>query len=187
MVKAKENNIARLQELYNTKIKGELQKQFNFNSAMEIPKIEKISINMGIGEGSSDSKIVAKVAEELALIAGQKPIITKAKKSISTFKLREGVAIGCKVTLRKRRMYEFLDRLFNVAMPRVRDFRGLSAKSFDANGNFTLGLKEQIIFPEIEYDKIDKVRGMDITIVTSAKNAAEAKALLEGFEIPFYK
>lgn len=176
---------ARLLEEYKKNISPALQKEFNFENEFLIPKLEKISINMGVGSDAvADSKCVAKVAAELALIAGQKPIITKAKKSIAGFKLREGVPVGCKVTLRKDRMYEFMDRLVYVALPRVRDFRGLSSKSFSA-GNYTIGLKEHIVFPEVDYDKVDKVRGMDITIVTSARTNEECKALLQKFNMPF--
>jgi large subunit ribosomal protein L5 len=177
--------MARLLEEYNVKIRKELQEKFNYANPHQIPKIIKISVNMGIGDGVSDNKTVKAAAEELALITGQKALITKAKKSIATFKLRDGMPVGTKVTLRKKKMYEFLDRLVNVAMPRLRDFRGFSCKSFDGQGNYTFGLKEHIIFPEIEYDKVDKVRGMDITIVTTAKTAPEAQALLEAFNMPF--
>jgi large subunit ribosomal protein L5 len=152
---------------------------------MQVPKLDKIVINMGVGEATADSKKINLAVAELTAIAGQKPVITKARKSIATFKLREGMAIGCKVTLRKQHMYEFLDRLVNIALPRVRDFRGISGKSFDGRGNYTLGLKEQLVFPEIDYDKVDKVRGMDIVICTTAKTDAEAKALLKGFDMPF--
>lgn len=179
--------MARLQKIYENELRSALQKQFGYTNPMQIPRIEKISINMGIGEGTSDNKIVDAAAADLALISGQKPVVTKARKSIATFKLREGVAIGCKVTLRRKRMYEFLDRLVNVALPRVRDFRGLSPKSFDSKGNYTLGLKEQIVFPEIDYDKTGAIRGLDITIVTTAKTDEEAKALLAGFNMPFRK
>lgn len=176
---------ARLQALYEKEIRGNLQKQFGYKNALEIPQIKKISLNMGVGEAAGDSKIVEAALKDLMLIAGQKPVITKAKKSIAAFKLREGMPIGCKVTLRRQRMFEFLDRLVNITLPRLRDFRGLSSKSFDGNGNFTLGFKEQIVFPEIDYDKTDKIRGLDITIVTTAKTSEEAKVLLEGFNLPF--
>jgi large subunit ribosomal protein L5 len=159
--------------------------QFGYKNLMEVPKIEKIVLNMGVGEATQDKKKVDKAAEEMALIAGQKPVVTKAKKSVATFKLREGMPIGCKVTLRRDRMYEFLDRLITVALPRVRDFRGLNPKSFDGRGNYAMGLKEQIIFPEINYDKIDSVRGMDVIITTTAKTDAEARALLKAFGFPF--
>jgi large subunit ribosomal protein L5 len=160
-------------------------KEFNYKNAFEVPKLDKIVINMGVGEATADSKKINIAAEELKAISGQKPVITKARKSIATFKLREGMAIGCKVTLRRQHMYEFLDRLVNIALPRVRDFRGVSGKSFDGRGNYTLGLKEQLVFPEIDYDKVDKVRGMDIVICTTARTDAEAKALLKGFDMPF--
>lgn len=176
---------ANLYTHYNDNVKKELQKEFNYKNPMEIPKIEKISINIGAGEAVADSKVIDAIVSDLAAISGQKPVTTKAKKSIAGFKLREGQAIGCKVTLRGQRMYEFLERLVNIALPRVRDFRGLSGKAFDGNGNYSIGLKEQIIFPEIEYDKIDKIRGMNIGIVTTARNDKEAKALLKGFNFPF--
>ncbi len=177
--------MARLLDIYNDKIRKDLQAKFNYTNPHQVPKIVKVSVNMGLGEGVSDNKAVEAAAGELTLITGQKAIITKAKKSIATFKLREGMPVGAKVTLRNRKMYEFLDRMINVAMPRLRDFRGFSHKSFDGNGNYTFGLKEHIVFPEVEYDKVDKVRGMDITIVTTAKNAVEAQALLEAFNMPF--
>jgi large subunit ribosomal protein L5 len=160
-------------------------KEFNYKNPLQAPRLDKIVINMGVGEAVGDSKKVQAAAGELAAISGQKPVITKSRKAIANFKLRENLAIGCKVTLRRERMYEFLDRLVNIALPRVRDFRGVSGKSFDGNGNYSLGLKEQIVFPEIEYDKIDAVRGMDITICTTAKSDAEARALLKGFDMPF--
>lgn len=178
---------ARLQETYEKKIKPALQKQFNYTNPMQVPKLVKISVNMGVGDGTTNGKAVDAAAAEMMAITGQKPIITKAKKSIATFKLRENLPIGCKVTLRKQGMYEFLDRLINIALPRVRDFRGVSPKSFDGKGNYTLGLKEQIVFPEVNYDRIEKVRGMDITIVTTAKNDEEARALLAAFNMPFRK
>jgi large subunit ribosomal protein L5 len=176
---------ARLQEHYKKVVREALTKEFNYTNPMQVPKIDKIVINMGVGEATADSKKINLAVAELTAIAGQKPIITKARKSIAVFKLREGMAIGCKVTLRKQQMYEFLDRLVNIALPRVRDFRGVSGKSFDGRGNYTLGLKEQLVFPEIDYDKVDKVRGMDIVICTTAKTDAEAKALLKGFDMPF--
>ena len=176
---------ARLQEQYTKTIRPDLQKRFNYKNPMQVPALEKIVINMGVGEGAADSKVVDAAAADLTLIAGQKPVITKARKSIAGFKLRQGMPIGCKVTLRRQRMYEFLDRLVNVAMPRIRDFRGISHKSFDKDGNYAMGIKEQIVFPEINYDKVDKIRGMDIIFVTSATNAKEAQALLEGFNMPF--
>jgi large subunit ribosomal protein L5 len=176
---------ARLQEHYKKSVREALTKEFGYTNPMQVPKLDKIVINMGVGEATADSKKINLAVAELTAIAGQKPIITKARKSIAVFKLREGMAIGCKVTLRKQQMYEFLDRLVNIALPRVRDFRGVSGKSFDGRGNYTLGLKEQLVFPEIDYDKVDKVRGMDIVICTTAKTDAEAKALLKGFDMPF--
>lgn len=175
----------RLHEQYKTTIKPELMKQFQYRNPMQVPKLEKIVINMGVGEAASDSKRINVAIEELARISGQKPLVTTSRKSIANFKLRENQKIGCKVTLRRARMYEFLDRLVTIALPRVRDFRGLSPKSFDGRGNFTFGLKEQIVFPEVDYDKIDMIRGMDITIVTTAKTNQEALALLKGFDLPF--
>jgi large subunit ribosomal protein L5 len=176
---------ARLQEHYEKVVRDSLTKEFSYKNRFQVPKLDKIVINMGVGEATADSKKINLAVAELTAIAGQKPVITKARKSIAVFKLREGMAIGCKVTLRKRQMYEFLDRLVNIALPRVRDFRGVSGKSFDGRGNYTLGLKEQLVFPEIDYDKVDKVRGMDIVICTTAKTDAEAKALLKGFDMPF--
>jgi large subunit ribosomal protein L5 len=152
---------------------------------MQIPRLEKIVINMGVGEATGDGKKITQAVSELTAIAGQKPVVTKARRSVAQFKLREGMPIGCKVTLRRDRMYEFLDRLVNIALPRVRDFRGISGKAFDGNGNYAMGLKEQLIFPEIDYDKIDEIRGMDIIFVTTAKTDKEAKALLKGFDMPF--
>lgn len=176
----------RLQEVYENKIRAALKDEFKFDNAMQIPKLEKITINMGLGsEAVADSKVVEHAVEQLALITGQKPVITRAKKSEAIFKLRQGMPIGCKVTLRRKKMYEFLDRFVNIALPRVRDFRGYNKKSFDRSGNFSVGFKEQIIFPEIDYDKIDKVRGLDITFNTSAKEDEHAKALLKAFNIPF--
>jgi len=179
--------MTRLNDLYNKEIKKELAKEFKFKNAMQIPYLKKIVINFGVGEAVGDSKTIQFAVNELELISGQKPVITKAKNSIATFKLREGMPIGVKVTLRKARMYEFLDRLVNIAMPRIKDFRGISAKSFDGNGNYSMGIKEQIIFPEIDYDKIDQIRGMDITFVTSTSSDVEAKALLQKFNMPFPK
>jgi large subunit ribosomal protein L5 len=176
---------ARLQEHYQKVVRDALTKEFGYENAFQVPKLDKIVINMGVGEATADSKKINIAVEELKAISGQKPVVTKARKSIATFKLREGMAIGCKVTLRRQHMYEFLDRLVNIALPRVRDFRGISGKSFDGRGNYTLGLKEQLVFPEIDYDKVDKVRGMDIVICTTAKTDAEAKALLKGFDMPF--
>ena len=166
--------------------RSELTKEFGYKNPMQVPHLEKIVINMGVGEAVNDSKKIQAAAEELTRISGQKPVITKSKKSIAIYKLREGQAIGVKVTLRADRMYEFLDRLVTIALPRVRDFRGLNGKSFDGRGNYALGLKEQIVFPEIDFDKVDEVRGMDIVICTSAKTDKEAKALLKGFDLPFY-
>ncbi|MDZ7627620.1 MAG: 50S ribosomal protein L5 [Parvularculaceae bacterium] len=177
----------RLKKQYNEKIKPSLQKQFGYKNVMMTPKIEKVVINMGVGDAVNDRKAVDQALEELTRIAGQKPVITKAKKSIASFKLREGMAVGCKVTLRKDRMYEFLDRLVTVALPRVRDFRGLSPKSFDGRGNYALGLKEHLVFPEINYDQVEKMRGMDIIVCTTAKTDAEARALLAEFNFPFRK
>ena len=176
----------RLAQVYAEKVRPALQKEFNYQNPMQVPRLEKIVINMGVGEAAGDQKKLDAALAELTLIAGQKPVKTLAKKAIAGFKIREGLAIGCKVTLRKRRMYEFLDRLVTIALPRVRDFRGLPAnKGFDGNGNFAMGLKEQIVFPEIVYDKVDAIRGMDIVFVTTAKTDAEAKALLKAFDLPF--
>ena len=166
-------------------IKGELTKEFGYKNVMQVPQLDKVVLNMGIGQAVADSKKVQSAAADLALIAGQKPVVTKARKSIATFKLREGMPIGVKVTLRKDRMYEFLDRLVNIALPRVRDFRGLDAKSFDGRGNYSMGLKEHIVFPEIDYDKVEDVLGMDIIICTTASNDDEARALLKGLNFPF--
>ncbi len=177
--------IPRLRTKYDAEIAQAMTEKFGYKNHMEVPKIEKITINMGVGEGSQDKKKVTIAATEMELIAGQKPVITKAKKSIAQFKLREGMPIGCKVTLRRERMYEFLDRLVTVAMPRIRDFRGLNPKSFDGRGNYAMGLKEQIIFPEISYDQIEKVRGMDIIVTTTAKTDDEARELLRLFGFPF--
>ena len=177
--------VPRLKTRYQDVIAKEMTERFGYKNAMEVPKIEKITLNMGVGEGTQDKKKVQIAATEMELIAGQKPVITKAKKSVAQFKLREGMAIGCKVTLRSERMYEFLDRLVTIAMPRIRDFRGLNAKSFDGRGNYAMGLKEQIIFPEISYDQIDKVRGMDIIVTTTAKTDDEARELLRLFGFPF--
>ena len=179
--------IPRSKALYDAEIAKAMTEQFGYKNVMEVPRIEKITLNMGVGEASQDKKKVQTAAEEMALIAGQKPVITKAKKSIAQFKLREGMPIGCKVTLRRERMYEFMDRLVNIAMPRIRDFRGIPSKSFDGRGNYAMGIKEQIVFPEIEYDKIDKVRGMDIIICTTATTDDEARALLTAFHMPFAK
>ena len=175
----------RMKQQYDDVIVKAMTEKFGYKNHMEVPKIEKITINMGVGEGSQDKKKVQTAAAEMELIAGQKPVITKAKKSIAQFKLREGMPIGCKVTLRRERMYEFLDRLITIAMPRIRDFRGLNPKSFDGRGNYAMGLKEQIIFPEISYDQIEKVRGMDIIVTTTAKTDDEARELLRLFGFPF--
>src|SRR5688572_20923863 len=177
--------LPRMRKKYDDEIVKAMREKFNYSNHMEVPRIEKIVINMGVGEGSQDKKKVTTAAKEMELIAGQKPVITKAKKSIAQFKLREGMPIGCKVTLRRERMYEFLDRLITVAMPRIRDFRGLNPKSFDGRGNYAMGLKEQIIFPEISYDQIEKVRGMDIIVTTTAKTDDEARELLRLFGFPF--
>ena len=177
----------RLYQNYKNEIVKVLQNKFNYKNSMEIPKIDKVVINMGLGEAVKDSKKIEIAQKELSLITGQLPIITKAKKANASFKLREGMSVGIKVTLRKNKMYEFIDRLINIALPRVRDFRGISGKSFDGKGNYSLGLKEQFIFPEIEYDTVDTPRGMDITIVTTAKTDEEAKELLENFNFPFVK
>ena len=177
----------RLKAEYNKALKASLVEQFGYKNTMEVPKLEKIVINMGIGEGVADKKKVQKAEEELTRIAGQKAVPTLAKKSIAAFKLREGVAVGTKVTLRGARMYEFLDRLITVALPRVRDFRGVSPKSFDGRGNYALGLKEQIVFPEIDYDSVETIRGLDVVICTTAKTDDEAMALLAGFKMPFRK
>lgn len=175
----------RLQQKYNNEVVPALMEKFGYKNIMQVPKLEKIVINMGIGEAKDNSKVIESALNDLQIIAGQKPIITRAKKSIANFKLREKMAIGCKVTLRKEQMYEFADKLMNIALPRVRDFRGISAKSFDGRGNYALGIKEQIIFPEIEYDKVDKVRGMDIIFVTTAKTDEEARELLKCLGMPF--
>jgi len=177
--------MARLKELYDKEIIPRLMKDFNFRNVMEVPKLEKIVINMGLGEAIQNVKILDSAVVEMAAIAGQKPVITKAKKSIASFKLRQGMPIGCMVTLRRDKMYEFLDRLVNVSLPRVRDFKGVSGKAFDGNGNYSLGVKEQLIFPEINYDKVDKIKGMNITIVTSARNDEEGRALLKLMGMPF--
>jgi large subunit ribosomal protein L5 len=179
--------MARLREHYEKTVKKNLIDKFGYKNVMAVPKLTKIVINMGVGEASQDRKKIEGAVDNLTAIAGQKPIITRARKAIANFKLREGQPVGCTVTLRKARMYEFLDRLVNIALPRVRDFRGLPGKAFDGQGNYNIGLKEQMVFPEINYDKIDKVRGMNITICTTAKTDEEAYALLEGFDVPFQK
>jgi large subunit ribosomal protein L5 len=175
----------RLKEHYDKVVRPSLMKEFGYGNKFAVPRLDKIVINMGVGEAVQDTKKVDAAAKEMAFISGQKPVITHAKKSIATYKVRENMPLGCKVTLRKDRMYEFLDRLVNIALPRVRDFRGVSAKSFDGRGNYALGLKEQLVFPEINYDQVTDVRGMDIIIVTTARTDAEAKALLKGFDMPF--
>ena len=175
----------RLKTLYNTKIRDAMREQFGYANVMQIPRVEKIVLNMGVGEATGDSKKPSVAAEDLAQIAGQKPVITRARNSIAGFKLREGMPIGAKVTLRKERMYEFMDRLVNIALPRVRDFRGLNPKSFDGRGNFAMGIKEHIVFPEINYDKVDQIWGMDIIVCTTAKSDDEARALLKAFNFPF--
>ncbi|MBY0379270.1 MAG: 50S ribosomal protein L5 [Burkholderiales bacterium] len=176
--------MARLKDYYKSTVVPELMKQFNYKSVMEVPRIEKITLNMGVGEAVADKKVMDHAVSDMTKISGQKPLVTNARKSIAGFKIRDGWPVGCKVTLRKHKMYEFLDRLVTIALPRVRDFRGLPAKSFDKGGNYNFGIKEQIIFPEIEYDKIDALRGMNITITTTAKNSEEAKALLKAFSFP---
>ena len=175
----------RLHEKYKKEITNTLKEKYNYKNSFEIPKLEKVVINMGVGEAVKDSKKIEVAVKELTAISGQKPIITKSKKANASFKLREGMPIGVKVTLRKNKMYEFIDRFINIALPRVRDFRGINPKSFDGNGNYALGLKEQFVFPEIEYDNVDSARGMDIIFVTSAKSDDEAKELLSGFDFPF--
>ncbi len=177
--------MARLQEFYKETVAPELRKQFGYESVMEVPRITKITLNMGVGEAVGDKKILENAVGDMSKIAGQKPVVTKARKSIAGFKIRDGYPIGCMVTLRGPRMYEFLDRLVSVALPRVRDFRGVSGKGFDGRGNYNMGVREQIIFPEVEYDKVDTLRGMNISITTTAKTDEEAKALLSAFKFPF--
>ena len=177
--------MARLQKLYREKIAAELKEKFGYTSVMEVPRLSKITLNMGVGEAVADKKVLDHAVADLTKIAGQKPVVTKAKKAIAGFKIREGQAIGCMVTLRGVQMYEFLDRFVTVALPRVRDFRGISGRSFDGRGNYNMGVKEQIIFPEIDFDAVDAIRGMDIAITTTAKTDAEAKALLAAFKFPF--
>lgn len=177
--------MSRLQQQYKEQIVPNLQERFSYKNVMMVPRIEKITLNMGLGEAIADKKIIQHAVNDMTLIAGQKPVVTLARKSVAGFKVREDWPIGCKVTLRGERMYEFLDRLINVAIPRIRDFRGLNGKSFDSRGNYSMGIKEQIIFPEVDYDKIDVLRGMDITLTTSANTDEEAKALLEAFSFPF--
>jgi large subunit ribosomal protein L5 len=176
--------MARLENYYRETVMPQLTEQFKYQSVMQVPRISKITINMGLGEAAADKKIIEHAVEDLTKISGQKPVVTHAKKSVANFKLREGWPIGCKVTLRRNRMYEFLDRLISIAIPRIRDFRGFSPRSFDGRGNYTIGVKEQIIFPEIDYDKIDALRGMDITITTTARTDEEARALLSAFKFP---
>ena len=176
--------MARLKEKYTEEIKSSLQKKLGHSNIMEVPKIKKITLNMGVGEAAQDKKTIEKAVADLEKLSGQKALITRARKSVASFKIREGMPIGVKVTLRSERMYEFLDRLINIALPRVRDFRGLNRKSFDGNGNYSLGIKEQIVFPEIDYDKVDKIRGLDISITTTAKNDEEGLALLKEFNFP---
>lgn len=180
-------SVPRLQQMYREKVVGELQSRFNYVNPMQVPRLVKVVINMGLGEATSNSKVVDQAVEELRTIAGQQPVTTRARRSIATFKLRQGMRIGAMVTLRGRRMWEFLDRLLNIALPRVRDFRGVSAKAFDGRGNYTLGIKEEIIFPEINYDKLDKIKGMNVSIVTSAETDEEAAALLRHLGMPFVK
>ena len=175
----------RLEEHYSTAVRPAMMEKFWYKNPMQVPKLEKIVINMGVGEGVRDSKKVDAAAQELAAITGQKPVITRAKKAVASFKLREGMPVGCKVTLRREHMYEFMDRLVNIALPRVRDFRGLNPKSFDGRGNYSMGLKEQIVFQEVDYDKVDSIRGMDIIVVTSAQTDDEARELLRNFQFPF--
>lgn len=177
--------MARLQEYYKKEVIPKLKKRFSYHSIMQVPRLMKITVNMGLGEAMDNKKIIESAVQDMRKIAGQMPVVTKARKSIAGFKVREGWPIGCKVTLRGKRMYEFLDRLISIALPRVRDFRGLSIKSFDGRGNYSLGFKEQIVFPEVEYDKIDALRGLDITLTTSAKTDKEAQALLAAFHFPF--
>jgi large subunit ribosomal protein L5 len=177
--------MARLQELYNKELRAKLKEELGIDNIMAVPRITKITLNMGVGEAIGDKKVMEHAVKDLQAISGQKPVVTNARKSVAAFKIREGWPIGCKVTLRKAQMYEFLDRLISIAIPRIRDFRGISPKSFDGRGNFAMGVTEQIIFPEIDYDKIDAIRGMNITISTTAKTDAEAKALLAAFKFPF--
>lgn len=177
--------MSRLKEIYETEVKPALMKEFKYQSPMQIPRLERIVLNMGLGEAIQNIKVLDAAMEELAMIAGQRPVVTRARKSIASFKLRAGMPIGCMVTLRRERMYDFYNKLVNVALPRVRDFRGVSDKSFDGRGNYTLGIKEQIIFPEVDYDKIDKIKGMNVTIVTTAETDEEGKALLKYLGMPF--
>ena len=177
--------MSRLQTYYKETVVPQLMKELGLENVMEVPRISKITLNMGVGEATTDKKVMERATSDMELIAGQKPIVTKSRKSVASFKIRDGWPVGCKVTLRRERMYEFLDRLVNIAIPRIRDFRGLNRKSFDGRGNFSMGVKEQIMFPEIDFDKIDAIRGMDITITTTAKTDDEARALLQAFNFPF--
>lgn len=179
--------VARLKQKYDSEVVSKLQEEYKYGSVMEVPHLEKVVINVGVGDATQNSKLLEDAVRDLTIISGQKPVITKAKKSIASFKLREGQSIGCKVTLRGTRMYEFLDKLFTISLPRVRDFRGVSKNSFDGKGNYTLGVKEQLIFPEIDFDKVSKIRGMDIVIVTTANSDKEAYTLLEALGMPFHK
>ena len=179
--------MARLQDYYRSKVVPQLKEDLGLDNVMQVPRVSKVTLNMGVGEALGDRKLVDKAIEDMTLIAGQKAVMTRARKSVATFKVREGWPIGCKVTLRRDRMYEFLDRLINVAIPRIRDFRGLSPKSFDGSGNFSMGIQEQIVFPEVDYDHVDSIRGMDITITTTARNNEHGLALLEAFKFPFKK
>ncbi len=185
MSETEARDMPRLQALYREQVRPALQQEFGYRNPMQVPRLEKIVINMGVGEATADQKKLDAAVAELALISGQKPVKTLAKKAIAGFKIRKGLPIGCKVTLRRDRMYEFLDRLITITLPRVRDFRGVGGKAFDGRGNFAMGLKEQIVFPEIAYDKVESIRGMDIVVVTTATNDSEAKALLRGFGLPF--
>lgn len=177
--------MSRLQTEYRENVVGQLMDRFGYSTVMQVPRIEKITLNMGVGEAIADKKVMDHAVSDLRMIAGQQPMVTKARKSVAAFKVREGWPVGCKVTLRRVRMYEFLDRLISIAIPRIRDFRGMSAKAFDGRGNYSMGLKEQIVFPEIDYDKIDTLRGLDVTITTSARTDEEGRALLEAFKFPF--
>ncbi len=179
--------MSRLKEMYNNQIVDAMMKKFEYNNVMEVPKLDKVVINMGVGEAKDNAKALETAVKDMEIIAGQKAVLTRAKNSVANFKIREGMAIGCKVTLRGERMYEFVDRLINLALPRVRDFRGVNPNAFDGRGNYALGIKEQLIFPEIEYDKVDKVRGMDVIFVTTAKTDEEARELLTQFNMPFTK
>ncbi len=179
------NGTSRLKALYESEVRPQLMEQFGYVNAMQAPRLEKIVLNMGVGEGAADNKKIEAAVQDMTLIAGQKPIITRARKSVAAFKVRTGMLVGCKATLRRERMYEFLDRLVTIALPRVRDFRGLSGRAFDGRGNYALGLKEQIVFPEIDYDKVDQVRGMNVVICTTARNDDEGRSLLAGFGMPF--